>query len=247
MRPWRTKKAGPPRGEPGSHIRSTGGVTGRRPRRSNPTGREGRSFLTTESNRVERSGGPLDGGRRFTSRSRFRGRGSLLFGRGFATAAAIATAATAIAATVAAAVATTVAATVATASAATVATTTVAIATTVATLATVASGMATAVTAVAALAAVATMTGLRRLGAAHQRQTDDREENRDTKGQNTIHPRCLLETSTLRKAQHRCRRTFAPPAATAPSGGIEHVLERNSRSSRPARPALTVSFAGCAE
>jgi hypothetical protein len=102
-------------------------------------------------------------------------------------------------------------------------------------------------TAVTAIAAVATVTGLRRLGAAHQRQTNDREENRDTKGQNTIHPRCLLETSTLRKAQHRCRRTLAPPAATAPSGGIEHVLERNSPSSQPARPALSVSFAGCAE
>ncbi len=160
---------------------------------------------------MERSGGPLDSSSRFAFRSRsFRG-----FGRSAATVAtttvAAAVAATVATTTIAATVATTMAASAATTTAtratvatgfATAAATAVAIATTVATTTTVARSVAATVTAVTALAAVATVTGLRRLGAAHQCQTDDREEDRDTKSQNTIHPRCLQKTSTLRKAQH---------------------------------------------
>lgn len=172
---------------------STGRVTGRRPRRpiSYAQARPGvGKRLTTEADRMERSGSPLD--RSLALRWRSRRGSSRCFGRSSsaATATAIAGAAAAaavatVAAAVATAVATTVAATVATIAA--VATTRVAIATAVAAMTAIAGASATAVTTIAAV------TGLSFLRAAHQGRADDREENRDTKRQNTIHPRCLLK------------------------------------------------------
>jgi hypothetical protein len=91
-------------------------------------------------------------------------------------------AATAIAATIAAAVAATMATAVAAITS---------VATAVAAITSVATAMA-AVTAVAAIATIAAVTtedkGRSLVLTAHQGDTDDREENRETKNNNTVHP-----------------------------------------------------------
>jgi hypothetical protein len=180
---------------------------------------------------VERSRGPFDRGLGFRSRSRRGSRSSFGLGRSFATAASRsgAAAATTIAATIALAVATAVA-TGATMAAPVALASLVAIATAVATLATVARrSAATTVTTIAAVAS------LHLRSAANQSQTDDRENDRDTKRKNTIHPRCLLKQVALRKGPTQMPPKLLHPLPRRHPAGESNNSNGNFRSSRPAR------------
>lgn len=171
------------------------------------SGPKGRSDLTTEADRMERGGRPLDGSLLLATfhRSRRRtlvatsGRGSraTAASAGVATTVAAAIAVTAVAAAIAATVATAVATTMAAMLASVAIATAATMTTTMASMTAVAAAAIASAGARAAVASAAAVTGFGLVLAAQQRQADDREENRDTKRQNTIHPRCLPKQSNL--------------------------------------------------
>jgi hypothetical protein len=96
------------------------------------------------------------------------------------------------------------------------------VATTMATLATMATSVATTAIAAAAVvraaaattvAAMMTQTGLRRLFAAQEGNSDNREKDRDAQCQRAIHLRILLLGTKKRKGpkKYDCRPTFSWP------------------------------------
>jgi hypothetical protein len=205
--------------------------------------------LTTEADLVEDHRSPIEAGRgilgwsfggcfrgslgrsffdHFTFHDHFAGTASATIARGHNDSTAVA-----VAAAAAAAVATIEQTTVATTEHTAVATTTeqTAVATRAAVAATTIDVAAAAIAAVATNVAVAastagatmaTMTGLSRLLTTEQGNADNREEDRDSKNHNTIHPNFLQCNLTGPETEH-----FTPSACTA------HRDDDHSRQTRP--------------